>query len=65
MVPTWTGKPGKSEKKFLVREKSENFEQTGKGNFTPNTEKNEGFLLSVYTGKMRTFNQFLFFSVAF
>ena len=30
MVPTWTGKPGKMGKHFPVREKSWNFEQTGK-----------------------------------
>ena len=30
MVPTWTGKPEKMGKLFPVREKSGNFEQTGK-----------------------------------
>ena len=43
MTSTWTGKtgkPGKMGKLFQVREKSGNFEQTGKiGNFTPNTGK--------------------------
>ena len=29
-VPTWTGKPGKIGRHFPVREKSGNFEQTGK-----------------------------------
>ena len=50
MVPTWTGKPGKMGKLFPVREKSGDFEQTGKvrefytkywkmGEFYPNTGK--------------------------
>ena len=30
MVLTWNGKPGKMGKLFPVREKSRNFEQTGK-----------------------------------
>ena len=30
MVPTWTGKPGKMGKRFPLREKSGDFEQTGK-----------------------------------
>ena len=30
MVPTPTGKPGKMAQHFPVRERSENFEQTGK-----------------------------------
>ena len=46
-VPTWTGKtgkPGKMGRHFPVREKSGNFEQTGKvreksGKITPNTGK--------------------------
>ena len=46
-VPTWTGKPGKPGKigrHFPVREKSGNFEQTGKvreksGKITQNTGK--------------------------
>ena len=29
-VPTWTGKPGKMGKHFPVREKSGNFDETGK-----------------------------------
>ena len=40
MVPTGTGKPGKMERHFLVREKSGNFVKTRKsGNFTQNIEK--------------------------
>ena len=30
MVPTWTGKPGKMRVHFPVRQKSGNFEHTGK-----------------------------------
>ena len=29
-VPTWTGKPGEMGRHFPIREKSGNFEQTGK-----------------------------------
>ena len=39
-VPTWTGKPGKMGRHFPVREKSGNFDQTGKaGKMTQNTGK--------------------------
>ena len=42
MVPTWTGKPGQMRKLFPVREKSANFEQTGKvREFLPKYWKNE------------------------
>ena len=45
MVPTRTGKPGKMRKLFPVREKSGNFEQTGKvREFYPKYWKNEGNL---------------------
>ena len=44
MVPTWTGKMGKN---FPVREKLENFEQTGKvREFNPEDWKSEGILTS-------------------
>ena len=47
-VPTRTGKPGKMGRHFPVREKSGNFEQTGKfreksGKATPNTGKLKEF----------------------
>ena len=46
-VPTQTGKPGKMGRHFPVREKSGNFEQTGKvreksGKITQNTGKTSG-----------------------
>ena len=48
MVPTWTGKPenpGKMRKLFPVREKSGNFEQTGKvREFHPKYWKNKAIL---------------------
>ena len=52
MVPTWTGKtrkPGKMGKLFPVREKSGNFEQTGKvREFYPKYWKSEEILASFY-----------------
>ena len=49
MVPIWTGKPGKMRKLFPVREKSGNFEQTGKvREFCPKCWKNEEILASFY-----------------
>ena len=50
MVPTWTGKmgkPGKKGKLFPVREKSGNFEQTGKVGILPRILENEGMLLKI------------------
>ena len=48
-VPTWTGKPGKVRKLFPVKEKSGNFEQTGKvREFCPKCWKNEEILASFY-----------------
>ena len=51
-VPTQTGKPGKMGRHFPVREKSGNFEQTGKvreksGKFTQNTGKLKEFEINI------------------
>ena len=52
MVPTRTGKPGKWENFFPVREKSGNFERLEKsGNFTQNSGKLREFTQN--TGKLR------------
>ena len=60
MVPTWTGKPGKMRKLFPVREKSGNFEQTGKvGEFYQKNWKHEGILPKIME-KLGNFSQFLF-----
>ena len=50
--PTQTGKPGKMGRHFPVREKSGNFEQTGKvreksGKFTQNTGKLKEFEINI------------------
>ena len=47
-VPTLTGKPGKMGRHFPVREKSGNFEQTGKsGKITQNTGKLREFEINI------------------
>ena len=51
-VPTQTGKPGKMGRHFPVREKSGNFEQTGKvreksGKITQNTGKLREFEINI------------------
>ena len=51
-VPTRTGKPGKMGRHFQVREKSGNFEQTGKvreksGKITQNTGKLREFEINI------------------
>ena len=51
-VPTQTGKPGKMGRHFPVREKSGNFEQTGKvreksGKITQNTGKIREFEINI------------------
>ena len=51
-VPTRTGKPGKMGRHFPVREKSGNFEQTGKvreksGKITQNTGKLREFEINI------------------
>ena len=59
MVPTRTRKPGKIEKHFPVREKSGNFQKTGKvREFYPKYWKNEGILLKILE-KLGNFSQFL------
>ena len=47
-APTRTGKPGKMERYFPVRDKSGNFEQTGKvGKITQNTGKLREFEINI------------------
>ena len=60
MVPRRTGKPGKMTKLFPVREKSGNFEQTGKvREFYPKYWENEGILPKILE-KWGNFSHFLF-----
>ena len=63
MVPTPTRKPGKMREHFSVREKTGNFEQTGKvREFCTKYWKK---ISSQNTGKIGNFRQFLFLLVNF